>query len=86
MSNTRGAKAGFLTADGHLYLEGNAPFLARREFLIDLLKKHERVTETIGAGVKHFTVENAKGGTQCFYIMRVDGSREDFSTGKCLKN
>ncbi len=40
----------------------------------------------IGAGVKHFTVENAKGGTQCFYITRVDGSREDFSTGKCLKS
>jgi hypothetical protein len=54
-------------------------------FVLDLLKKHKRAAEKIGAGVKHFTVENAKGGTRCFYITRVDGSRDDFSIGNCLK-
>ena len=34
---------------------------------------------------KHFTVEKSIGGTQCFYITRVDGTKEDFSFGKCLK-
>jgi len=53
--------------------------------VLDLLKKHKRTAENIGAGVKHFTVKNAKGGTRCFYITRVDGSRDDLSIGKCLK-
>lgn len=54
-------------------------------FLLDLLSKHPHATEKAGAGVKHFTVEKAKGGTQCFYITRVDGSRSDFSFMKCLR-
>jgi hypothetical protein len=39
---------------------------ADHEFLLELLKKHPRKTEKIGLGVKHFTVEKAQGGTQCF--------------------
>jgi DNA-directed RNA polymerase-4 subunit 1 len=58
---------------------------AGHEFLLELLKKHPRKAEKIGVGVKHFTVENAKGGTRCFYITRVDGSRSDFSFMKCLR-
>ena len=54
-------------------------------FLLDLLKKHPRAAEKAGAGVKHFTVENAKGGTRCFYVTRVDDSRSDFSFMKCLR-
>ena len=54
-------------------------------FLLELLKKHPRATEKAGAGLKHFTVENAKGGTRCFYVTRVDGSRSDFSFMKCLR-
>ena len=54
-------------------------------FLLELLKKHPRAAEKIGAGVKEFTVEKAKGGTQCFYITRVDGSRSDFSFMNCLR-
>ena len=83
---TKGAAKEFIKAILHRH-PLKAPITGEdHEFLIDLLKKHERAAEKIGAGVKHFTVENAKGGTQCFYIMRVDGSREDFSTGKCLKS
>lgn len=55
------------------------------DFLVALLKTHERAAEKTGVGVKHFTVEPSKGGTRCFYITRVDGTRDDFSTGKCLK-
>jgi hypothetical protein len=54
-------------------------------FLLELLKKHPRAAEKVGAGVKHFTVENAKGGTRCFYLTRVDGLRSDFSFMKCLR-
>ncbi len=58
---------------------------ADHEFLLDLLNKHPRKAEKIGSGVKYFTVEKAQGGTQCFYITRVDGSRSDFSFMKCLR-
>jgi hypothetical protein len=54
-------------------------------FLLELLKKHPRATEKAGVGVKHFTVENAKGGTRCFYVTRGDDSRSDFSFMKCLR-
>jgi len=52
-------------------------------FLLELLKKHPRAAEKVGAGVKHFTVENAKDGTRCSYITRADGLRPDFSFMKC---
>ena len=58
---------------------------ADHEFLLELLKRHPRKEEKIGVCVKHFTVEKAQGGTQCFYITRVDGSRSDFSFMKCLR-
>ena len=54
-------------------------------FLLELLSKHPHAAEKIGVGVEYFTVGKAKGGTQCFYITRVDGSRSDFSFMKCLK-
>jgi Protein of unknown function (DUF3223) len=55
------------------------------EFLLALLSLHPRASEKIGAGVKHFTVEKATGGTQCFYVTRLDDSRSDFSYANCLK-
>ena len=62
---TKGAAEEFIKAILHRH-PLKAPITGEdHEFLIDLLKKHERAAEKIGAGVKHFTVENAKGGTQC---------------------
>lgn len=55
------------------------------DFVMELLKKHSKAAEKIGMGVKHFTIEPAKGGTRCFYLTRIDGSRDDFSFLKCLK-
>jgi hypothetical protein len=52
--------------------------------LLGLLGKHPSADEKIGFGVKHFTVEKAMGGSQCFYITRVDGSRSGFSFERCL--
>jgi hypothetical protein len=50
------------------------------------LPPHEAgLAKKIGAGVKHFTVEKSKGGTQCFYITRIDGSHLDFSVENCLR-
>ncbi|MFP5210842.1 MAG: DCL family protein [Acidobacteriota bacterium] len=54
-------------------------------FLCALLVRHPRATEKIGAGIHHFTVEPAAHGTICFYLTRVDGTRDDFATGKCVR-
>jgi hypothetical protein len=54
-------------------------------FLCSLLALHPQASEKIGAGIKHFTVEPALHGTRCFYLTRIDGTRDDFSTGKCVK-
>ena len=54
-------------------------------FLCSLIALHPRAAEKIGAGIKHFTVEPALHGTRCFYLTRVDGTKTDFSTGKCVR-
>lgn len=58
---------------------------AHHSFLCSLVELHPRATEKIGVGIKHFTVEPATHGTRCFYITRTDGTRTDFSTGKCVR-
>jgi hypothetical protein len=54
-------------------------------FLHALVFRHPDAKAKIGGGIRHFTVEHAKHGTLCFYITRVDDTRDDFATGKCLK-
>jgi hypothetical protein len=54
-------------------------------FLCALVSRHPEAAEKIGQGIKHFTVEFAAHGTICFYLTRVDGTKTDFSSGKCVK-
>ncbi len=50
-----------------------------------LLKRHTEYEEKIGAGVRHFEVMMADGyTTQCFRIVRIDGSSVDFSYIHCI--
>lgn len=54
-------------------------------FLCDLVSRHPRAAEKIGAGIDHFTIGIADYGTLCFYLHRVDGTRTDFSYLKCVR-
>lgn len=54
-------------------------------FLLALISRHPRAAEKVGAGVRHFTVEPAMHGTRCFYVNRVDGTKDDFCTSKCVR-
>jgi hypothetical protein len=54
-------------------------------FLCPLVSLHPRAAEKIGSGIGHFTVGPATHGTRCFYLTRIDGTRADFSTGKCTR-
>ncbi|KAH7278678.1 hypothetical protein KP509_38G052200 [Ceratopteris richardii] len=54
--------------------------------LEDLLKKgHPDFQAKIGKGIKSFQVRvNKNFDSRCFYIIRSDGSMEDFSYRKCV--
>jgi Protein of unknown function (DUF3223) len=56
--------------------------------LTALLKRHDERAEKTGVGIAHFEValptDNYAG--QCFWIVRSDGSRVDFSFTHCLQS
>ena len=54
-------------------------------FLCALVARHPRSAEKVGAGIHHFAIEPAMGGTRCFYVTRADGTKVDFSTLKCVR-
>jgi hypothetical protein len=56
-----------------------------REFIFELLKRHPRVEEKIGAGIQLIRVVKNFYGSQGFEILRVDGSVDDFSYKECIK-
>jgi len=51
-----------------------------------LLKRHPEAAEKIGLGVHHFEVMSAEYGTNCFGVVRRDGTRIDFSYVVCVTN
>ncbi len=56
-----------------------------QEMILKLLEHHPRASTKIGCGIEHFYVAGAAFGTRCFYAKRRDGSRVDFSIGKCFE-
>ena len=53
-------------------------------FLVEALKRHPEAATKIGVGVCNFEVRSADYGTQCFYVLRVDGSEDRFSYKSCV--
>lgn len=55
--------------------------------LLELLKHHEKGEEKI-KGAKDFTVSlhPEYKQTRCFFVIKEDGTKEDFSFHKCLNN
>ena len=49
-----------------------------------LLTRHPEYEEKVGVGIDHFEVMSAEFGTQCFRIVRTDGTGEDFSYPSCI--
>lgn len=52
--------------------------------LAALLERHSEYVEKVGCGVRFFEVILTEHGTQCFRIVRVDGSGSDFSYLHCI--
>lgn len=49
-----------------------------------LLERHSEYTTKVGCGVRHFEVMQTEHGTQCFRVVRIDGTGTDFSYGHCV--
>lgn len=53
--------------------------------LAALLKLHSEYKDKLGAGIDHFEIMRAEFGTQCFRIVRSDGTGTDFSYRHCIR-
>lgn len=53
-------------------------------FMLRLLRQHPRSAEKIGAGVRAVVVGRFISGSRCFFVVRTDGTCEDFSVPRCL--
>lgn len=52
--------------------------------LASLLNRHPECDEKIGCGVDHFEVQIADYSTQCFRVVRTDGTWARFSYHACI--
>ena len=52
--------------------------------LAALLKSHSEYETKVGTGIDHFEVMSAEYGTQCFRIVRTDGTGAHFSYPHCI--
>jgi hypothetical protein len=74
----------FLKVMLNRYRPGDTVGAQDSEFLLEALKRHPEAVTKIGSGVRGFEVRSADYGTQCFWILRVDGSDERFSYKSCI--
>lgn len=82
------------TKDWHLYKRSQAvkqryrdgePLNAEdRAFILSLLRRHPNGRSKFGTGVRDVVVHPYVGETRCFFVVRGDGTVEDFSIQKCL--
>lgn len=54
------------------------------ELLSLLLRRHVRLDEKVGPGIRGFCAMISPEGTKCFGVVRVDGSRVPFSYKYCV--
>lgn len=50
-----------------------------------LIEYHPDYHTKFAGGVKRFFRAKTKHGVSCFWIERMDGKKDDFSIGKCIK-
>ncbi|XP_076906212.1 uncharacterized protein LOC143562222 [Bidens hawaiensis] len=54
--------------------------------LENVFNYHPEKAQKMGAGVDYIMVDKHMKGSRCFYVVSIDGRKEDFSYLKCLKN
>lgn len=66
------------------YSPGDRVSPADEADLVELLKRHPDAASKIGSGIHHFEVQEADYDTQCFRVVRTDGTWERFSYHACV--
>jgi Protein of unknown function (DUF3223) len=69
------------------YSPGNVVSVSDGNELSALLARHDEKDEKLAVGIDYFRVGAAPDGFvgKCFWIVRTDGSRIDFSIKHCLE-
>jgi hypothetical protein len=83
--NTMGEATEFFKAILNSYVPGDSVSDEDGYELTGLLERHREYDKKISCGIDHFEVMSAEYGTQCFLIVRTDGSKTDFSYRHCIK-
>ena len=52
--------------------------------LAELLKRHLDYSSKVGVGIDHFEVMRADFNSQCFGVVRIDGTEDNFSYKHCI--
>lgn len=66
------------------YIPGERVVPDDSSLLAELFKRHPDYASKVGTGIDHYEVMPGEYGTQCFCVIRTDGSKEDFSYKRCV--
>jgi len=79
--------SGYLSKALQMTEDGKEVTKEQAAIVVDLLRTyHPKAQEKIGAGVEAVVVKaHPMHGSKCFFVVRKDGSEEDFSFRKCLE-
>lgn len=81
---SKGAATEFYRAMLNRYHPGDRVSEPDAADLRSLLKLHTEAERKIGVGIDHFEVMDGGFGTQCFRVVRLDETWDDFSYGHCI--
>jgi hypothetical protein len=81
---TKGAASEFFSNMLHSYKPGDRVSDADGVDLASVLDRHPSRDEKVGVGVDHFEVQNADYASQCFRVVRTDGTWARFSYKACI--
>ena len=80
----KGEATAFFRAMLNRYRPGYRVSAADAADLAALLKCHTEYADKVGSEIDHFRVMANVFNTKSFEIVRVDGTRDDFSYGHCI--
>jgi hypothetical protein len=67
------------------YTPGDMVEAWHEQLLREFVQRHPALEQKLqGQPISHFEVHLCTHGTKCFYMVRSDGKKIDFSYGKCL--
>lgn len=55
-----------------------------KALVITALRRHPKAKQKFGAGINDIVVSKYVYGSRCYFVIRADGTTEDFSLRKCF--